>query len=309
MNEISEERIREIVRDELEKGFIKDLKDSVNSLNLTVKELRLIVDDLKEREKKSEERLDKLEKAVEELVQWSKENTKAIQELRKVTEENTLAIQELKKRTEENTRAIEELRKVSEENTKAIQELKKRTEENTLAIQELRKRNEENSKAIEELTKRIDALTQTVDRLSKIVEMLTRELREVRRDLGGISNTIGIMFEDTIRESIVKWFKENNIQVSNVAPKTIRIGKKLLEFDMYTEVENKIYVGEVKITLREKDVETFSNKIAILRSSVSKEVVPLLIYRYKSGNPLKLAKGYGINVFKYVKGGELIEMR
>lgn len=130
----------------------------------------------------------------------------------------------------------------------------------------------------------------------------------MRRDLGGIASILEIMFEETVRESIIKWFKENKIQVTSVSSKTVRVGNKLLEFDIYAESENKIYVGEVKVTLRERDVEKFSNKIALLRPSVSKEVIPILVNRYKSGNPLRLAKGYGINVFKYVKGGELIQM-
>lgn len=249
MSDITEDRIREIVRDELEKRFIKDLKDSINSLNLAVKELRLIVDDLKEREKKSEERLDKLEKVTEQLVQWSVENTKVIQELR-------------------------------------------------VAVQELRARTEENIKAVHKLVKGINSLTKSVD----------EGFKELMRDLDRLVSIATIMIENKIREGVIRWFKEKKIEVINVSSKTVRVGKRLLEFDIYAEAEDKIYVGDFKATLGEKDVVKFSSKVALLRSSVNKEVIPILIYRCKSGDPLRLAKGYGITVFKYFKGGELIEM-
>ncbi|NON62958.1 hypothetical protein [Acidianus sp. RZ1] len=142
----------------------------------------MIVDDLKEKEKRTEERLDKLEKVMEEVVQWSKENAKAIQEL----------------------------------------------------------------------TKGLNFLTKTVD----------KGFKEIWREIGGIANTFGMMFEETVREGIIRWFKENNIQVTNVSPKTVRVGKKLLEFDIYAEAEDRVYVDEVKVRLRERDVEKFSNKVA-----------------------------------------------
>lgn len=52
MSSNDEARIREIVREELEKGIIKDLKDAVLDLRNSVKKLRLIIDDLAERQNK-----------------------------------------------------------------------------------------------------------------------------------------------------------------------------------------------------------------------------------------------------------------
>lgn len=52
MSSNDEARIREIVREELEKGIIKDLKDAVLDLRNSAKKLRLIIDDLAERQNK-----------------------------------------------------------------------------------------------------------------------------------------------------------------------------------------------------------------------------------------------------------------
>jgi len=351
---VSEERIREIVRDELQKSLLR-------TLNETLEQIRRTEEHLSKRQEAYEGRMGDLERNIRELAEvtgslakTAQENTKAIEELRitvtelgKRTEENTRSIQELGKRTEENTKAIEELRitvtelgKRTEENTRSIQELGKRTEENTKAIEELRitvtelgKRTEENTKAIEELritvtelgkrteenTKAIEELRITVTELGKRTEEntkaitgLVRAVKNLNKRVGGLENTFGLIVESSVNSSLVPWFRSIGVNVDAVSGKTLLLNGRLLEFDTYVETEGKIFVGEIKTTLREDDVTHFHEKIVILKTYLGgKDVVPFMVYRNKystkRGDPIAVAKTLGIKVLKYTKGGGFFE--
>ncbi len=233
---IDENRVREIVREELEGYFVKALREAVS-------ELSLVSQDLRHREAEHDAKLDQALKELSELKEFAKN-----------------------------------LAKVSEENTRAIVELRKQTEENTKAIVELR----------------------------KAVEGLVIAVKSLNQRVGGLENTFGLIMEDTIRESLPRWFKEQGVDVGEVTGKEIQLEGKLMEFDVYVEYGNRVYLGEVKVTLRERDVKKFYAKVGLAKVALKdKEVVPILIYRVraKGQNPVELAKAYGIEVLKYVKGG------
>jgi len=273
-----EKKIREIVREELETQLISSLRESV-------KEVHLLVQDIKEREQVYEKKFDGM---IEELSDL-KETTKNVV---KISEENTRAIQELRKTTEE-------LRKTSEENTRAIQELRKTTEE-------LRKTSEENTRAIQELRKTTEENTKAISRLNKIVDKLVRAVEGLNRRVGGLENSFGLVVEDIVRRDLPLWFESKGVKVEKVYARTLKFNGSTLEFDVYLEFGNNLYVGEIKTTLRERDVIKFYKKVERVREMIKdKQVIPILIYRFKAekGDPLTLAKGFNIIVLKYLKGG------
>ncbi|AHC52628.1 hypothetical protein SUSAZ_09655 [Sulfolobus acidocaldarius SUSAZ] len=321
---VDEKRVREIVREELETFLVKSLAEGL-------KELHSITQDFREQQKDYDRKFEEIgkelaglreitqnlvksseenTKAIAELRKMTEENTKAIIELRKQTEENTKAIAELRKMTEENTKAIIELRKQTEENTKAIAELRKMTEENTKAIIELRKQTEENTKAIAELRKMTEENTKAILRLTKIVDKLVKTVSALNERVSGLENTFGLMTEEIIRRDFPTWLKNQGVDVSKVSGKTVKFGKKNLEFDVFLEHGNKLYLGEVKATLRERDVKRFYTKIEMVKKVFrDKEIIPIIIFRLRAKGeiPIRLAKNYGIKVLKYLKGGEFDE--
>jgi len=197
-------------------------------------------------------------------------------------------VAELGKRTEENTKAIEELRT-------AVAELGKRTEENTKAIEELRTMTLKNAESI-----RI---------LERTVANLVKAVKGINRRLGGLENTFGLIIEDSVNRDLVSWFKSEGIELPSLRARTLKVGNRVLEFDFYAEVGNKVFVGEIKTTLRERDVTKFARKVELLRSHLKgREVIPLIIYRNRMGRPIALAKGSNIRVLKYLKGGAFEEI-
>ena len=253
---VSEERIREIVRDELQKSLLR-------TLNETLEQIRRTEEHLSKRQEAYEGRMGDLERNIRELAEVT----------------GSLA-----KTAQENTKAIEELRIT-------VTELGKRTEENTRSIQELGKRTEENTKAI---------------------TGLVRAVKNLNKRVGGLENTFGLIVESSVNSSLVPWFRSIGVNVDAVSGKTLLLNGRLLEFDTYVETEGKIFVGEIKTTLREDDVTHFHEKIVILKTYLGgKDVVPFMVYRNKystkRGDPIAVAKTLGIKVLKYTKGGGFFE--
>ncbi|MBW9141956.1 MAG: hypothetical protein K1T65_09820, partial [Candidatus Aramenus sp.] len=168
---------------------------------------------------------------------------------------------------------------------------------NTKAIQELRKQTEENTKAIARLERAVEKLVKAVDSLNNRV--------------GGLENTFGLVIEDLVREKLPSWFRQQGVEVKEVSGKVVQFENKYLEFDFYVEQGNKVYLGEVKVTLRERDVKRFYSKVELAKKVLKdKEVVPVLVYRFKAKKeiPKELAKAYGIKLLKYMKGGVFVEV-
>jgi hypothetical protein len=274
---VSEERIREIVRDELQKSLLR-------TLNETLEQIRRTEEHLSKRQEAYEGRMGDLERNIRELAEVTGSLAKTAQENTKAIEELRITVTELGKRTEENTRSIQELGKRTEENTKAIEELR-------ITVTELGKRTEENTKAI---------------------TGLVRAVKNLNKRVGGLENTFGLIVESSVNSSLVPWFRSIGVNVDAVSGKTLLLNGRLLEFDTYVETEGKIFVGEIKTTLREDDVTHFHEKIVILKTYLGgKDVVPFMVYRNKystkRGDPIAVAKTLGIKVLKYTKGGGFFE--
>ena len=295
---VSEERIREIVRDELQKSLLR-------TLNETLEQIRRTEEHLSKRQEAYEGRMGDLERNIRELAEVTGSLAKTAQENTKAIEELRITVTELGKRTEENTRSIQELGKRTEENTKAIEELR-------ITVTELGKRTEENTKAIEELRITVTELGRRTEENTKAITGLVRAVKNLNKRVGGLENTFGLIVESSVNSSLVPWFRSIGVNVDAVSGKTLLLNGRLLEFDTYVETEGKIFVGEIKTTLREDDVTHFHEKIVILKTYLGgKDVVPFMVYRNKystkRGDPIAVAKTLGIKVLKYTKGGGFFE--
>jgi predicted nucleic acid-binding Zn-ribbon protein len=86
---------------------------------------------------------------------------------------------EAQKRTEERLEELAEAQKRTEERVEELAEAQKRTEETLAGLVEAQKRTEKN-----------------VADLAKAIQLLTRELRETRRELGGLSRSVSYALEN-----------------------------------------------------------------------------------------------------------------
>ncbi len=279
--ELNEDKVRAIVKEEFDKLFF-------TYVEATVKEMNLLIEGLRQHDEIHERKFQEMEKELSGLKD-------VLRNLVEVSEKNTNEIREQGRRLDRVERILEQL-------VVTVQELAKRTEENTKAIEELRKRTEENTDAIKRLEMKVEKLVIEIDKLTKLY-------KELSLSVGGLENTVGMLTEELVNRDLPVWLLREGVQVSQVKGKTILRSGRELEFDFYVEVDNKVYLGEIKTTLRERDVREFMEKVDLMREIMKgRDVNPVIVFRISRGeSPIVLAKDLGIKVLKYVKGGDFLE--
>ncbi len=94
-----------------------------------------------------------------------------------------------------------------------------------------------------------------------------KERREMNKRWGEISNKMGTIVEDIIfpatRPLIKRYFKCNPLFLANRVQR--RKGDRLEEFDVISACEDKVFLIEVKSTLRPKHIEEFKEKMRRFR--------------------------------------------
>jgi mannitol-1-phosphate/altronate dehydrogenase len=169
-----------------------------------------------------------------------------------------------------------------------LAEAQKRTEQRVEELAEAQKRTE----------KELHLLTQDV-------RELTRQQKETRRQLGGLSGTVGYTLEDrtypslppllkndfgiTLKEELKRDFIEDNegeyIEV-NIVGKGLQNGKEIL------------IVGECKTQLSKNDVNDFIRKKLKRLNGVHQNVFPVLVtYMISQRNVAEYARSKGIALY------------
>ena len=156
----------------------------------------------------TEDRLSRVEQALETLVRVTQEHSHEIAELRQASRENTLAIAELSKAVQENTSAIAELRQMVQENTSAIAELRQTvsglmevTQRHSQEIAELRQMVQENTSAIAELRQTVSGLMEVTQRHSQEIAELRQMVQENTSAIAELRQTVSGLVEVTQRHS------------------------------------------------------------------------------------------------------------
>ena len=234
-------------------------------------ELKTIVAELGEAQKRTEERLEELAEA------------------QKKTEERVEELAEAQKRTEERLEELAEAQKKTEERVEKLAEAQRRTEETVAELVEAQKRTEKN-----------------VADLAKAMQLLTRELRETRRDLGGLSRSVSYALENEAYRFLPAFLKERyNIEVTRKMIRTEIRGEEInLLGHALKDGKPILLVGEVKLRLDEKRrgrgkeiFELLEKKISAVRSEYPEiEIIPMLVTHYARPGILERAQEKGIIV-------------
>ncbi|BAC09131.1 hypothetical protein [Thermosynechococcus vestitus] len=228
-------------------------------------ELKSIVSDLGQAQKRTEER-------VGELAQAQKRTEERVEELaqaQKRTEERVEELAEAQKRTEERVEELAQAQKRTEERLEELAEAQKRTEERVEELAQAQKRTEE----------RVDQLAVAVDRLSAAQERTERAVKQLARQVGGLSEALGGSLEDLALEVVpeileYRWGMEIEFCDRDTLP--LRNNREY-EFDLVirAQVEGRpvLVLGEVKSNITEAEVERFLNLMAQVEAT--EEIRPL----------------------------------
>ncbi len=160
-------------------SFYEDLQQTVTKAEFT--ELREVVRDLAEAQKRTELRVNELAEA------------------QKRTEQRVEELAEAQKRTEQR---LEELAEAQKRTEQRLDQLTARMDQLTVRMDQLAVRMEELAAAQARTDQALARLTERVEQLTVRMEEQTRRLDETNRQLGGLSATVGYTLENAAYDTL-----------------------------------------------------------------------------------------------------------
>ena len=268
-------------------------------------ELKGIVAELAEAQKQSERRLSELTQRVDELAEAQKQSERRLSELTKRVDE----LAEAQKRTEERLNELAEAQKRTEERLNELAEAQKRTEERLNELAEAQKRTEERLNELAEAQKRteerLNELAEAQIRTEEELRKLAQEHRETRRQLGGLTITVGYTLENEafkalpdllkrdygleLRERLKRAYvrdKEGKAIEVNIIGKAVKDGREVT------------ILGEGKAQLSKRDVDRFlRRKVNRLRDVLGDLFLVLVTHMISEYDVEEYAKEKGIALY------------
>ena len=171
-------------------------------------------------------------------------------------------------------------------------------------VKELAEAQKNSEVRLTRLEKAVEELAQAQKRTEECLRKLIEEHRETRRQLGGLSGTVGYYLEDRALKSLPSLLKERyGITLTSRPIRRFLEDKRgrPLEVNIYAEGRKdgkEIYViGESKAQLSKNDIRDFlTKKIGSL--SLKKEIFPLVVtYMIQDPKVEDYAKEQGVALF------------
>ena len=187
---------------------------------------------------------------------------------------------EAQKRTEGRVEELVEAQKRTEIRVEELAEAQKRTEIRVVELAEAQKRTEIRVVELAEAQKQTET---GLISLTKEVRTLTRSHKELQRQVGGISNTIGYGLEDKAFPILPDLLKRDfGIEVDKLYRRFLLYPDgKDDEINIYGEGKRegqKVYViGEANAQLGRRDVNRFLRMLKRVQAFLPDELVPLLL--------------------------------
>jgi chemotaxis protein histidine kinase CheA len=246
-------------------------KEDFLALKAEIRELAIIVKELAEAQKKTEQ-------TVAELAEAQKKTEQTVAELaeaqKKSEERLTRLEQTVAELIEAHNKSEERLTRL-EQTVAELIEAQKKTEQRLNELAEAQKKFEER---LTRLEKTVAELAEAQKRTEEEIRKLASEHRETRKMLGNLADTVGYGLEDKIIPLMKKFAEdEYGIKVKNFGRKNIVYPDgKFDELNIYVEGKRDgktVYlIGECKAHLGKRDIEKFSRIIERVRQYLRGEV-------------------------------------
>ncbi|MGQ9756487.1 MAG: hypothetical protein ACUVRF_11220 [Desulfotomaculales bacterium] len=241
-----------------------------NELKEIVRDLGAKMGELAQAQKQSETRLTRLEAVVEELAQAQKRTEQRVEELAQA-----------QKRTEQRVEELAQAQKRTEQRVEELAQAQKRTEQ------------------------RVEELAQAQKRTEEELQKLIGEHAETRRQLGGLSATVGYRLEDEAFKALPALLqRDHGLTVKG------RLTRKFVRDNRGEDIEVNILgraerngqtytiVGESKSQLSKKDVDTFIRKKLKRLEGIFDAIFPVLVtYMISQPDVEEYARQKGIAVY------------
>ncbi|HOM27782.1 MAG TPA: chordopoxvirus fusion protein [bacterium] len=192
---------------------------------------------------------------------------------------------------------FEELKKIVGQLVISHEKLLERVEQLTIAQQKTEERVDKLGEAVEKLA---EAQRETEEELKK----LTITVKNMQKELGGISHSVGFDLENQAYKALPKILKERyGIEIKE------RLLRKFIEYPDGREEEINVYgkgkidgreifiIGESKTYLSKKDIERFKKRLERIKKVFTEEIFPIFVVHSASPKITKYAENSGFSVF------------
>jgi hypothetical protein len=206
------------------------------------------VSDLALAQKNSEKRLSRVEIILQELAEAQKKTAQRVEELA-----------EAQKRTEQRVEELAEAQKRTEQRVEELAEAQKRTEQ------------------------RVEELVEAQRNTEKTLNIVVKEQKKIRKDFGGLSDSIGYSLEDRAIKGLPALLSRD------LGLKIETLDRRFIEYPDGGDDEINIYgeglideetvyiIGESKSQLGKRDVDRFTKFLARVSNHLGARVIPLLV--------------------------------
>lgn len=238
-----------------------------------------------------------------------KDVVRELAEAQKRTEQRVGELAEAQKRTEQRVEELAEAQKRTEERLTRLEtivgelaEAQKRTEERLTRLEEVVEELAEVQKRTEHV---IEELVEAQKRTEAALEELISEHTETRRQLGGLAMTVGYTLENEAYKALPRLLKENlgfDIK-GKVKRQYVRDNRgEYIEVNIIGEAlkdsRRITIVGEGKSQLSKNDVDKFIKKKLRRLTGMYTEIFPLLVVHMTSGPEVEeYAREKGIAIY------------
>ncbi|MFQ6058470.1 MAG: hypothetical protein ACE5MB_06305 [Anaerolineae bacterium] len=245
---------------ELYEAIVRIVDDRIKEIRVTREDfnaLQQAVFQLTEAQRRTEERLDHLAETVQTLAEAQRRTEERLEALALRVDQ----LAEAQRRTEERLEALA-LR------VDQLAEAQRRTEERLDALAEAQRRTEE----------RLDHLAETVQALAEAQRRTEEALRQLGRQVGALSDTIGFGLEDIARV-VLPGYLERHLCIQVELDRHF-LPALDLEIDLYGETQRDgqpvVVVGEVKSRIYRGEVEQFLRKLQKVKETIPGEIIPVM---------------------------------
>jgi len=249
------DRLREETLDVVKRSDFEELKGVVSALGDRVLEFTLA-------QKGSEDRLARVETVLEELAGAQMRTAKKVEELADAQKRSEQRVEELAVAQERTEHRVEEL---------AVAQ--KRTE----------RRIEDLAKAQERTEQRVEELAEAQIKTEGILWTVVKEQKKIRKDFGGLADTIGYGLEDRAIKGLAPLLERD------LGVKIHRLSRRFIEYPDGGDDEINIYdegsldgdpvfiVGESKAQLGKRDVDHFEKFLSRVSGYLEAPVMPVMV--------------------------------
>ncbi len=232
-----------------------------------------------------------------------KEIVAELAEAQKKTEQRIGELAEAQKKTEQRLDELAEAQKKTEQRVNELAEAQKRTEERLNELAEAQKKTEQRLNELAEAQKkteqRLDELAEAQKKTEQEIAKLTRELQTVKKQVGGLSRSVGYALENEAYRYLPSFLKKRyNIEIIDSLIRTYVGEEEINVFGKAKRDDKEFYiVGEAVLKLDDRSkLKKLWDKVSVVKEEFGEDVIPIIVTHFAKPDILERANKAGIIV-------------